>query len=95
MGQTARDRLVIRGLLCSAGRAMTIPVYARGAQVADNRALISGCGRNYCQLVVNTRVSEFTCDPPQRPSQRLIGNSWAHKLKLTINWAHEVSNLSL
>ena len=32
MGQTARDRLVIRGLLCSAWRAMTIPIYARGAQ---------------------------------------------------------------
>ena len=50
MGQMARDRLVIRGLLCSAWRTMTIPTYARGAQVADNRALISGCVRNYCQL---------------------------------------------
>ena len=45
MGQMARDRLVIRGLLCSAWRAVTIPIYARGAQVADNRALISGCGQ--------------------------------------------------
>ena len=50
MGQTAHDRLVIRGLLCSAWRAVTIPIYARGAQVADNRALISGCVGNYCQL---------------------------------------------
>jgi len=52
MGQMARDRLVIRGLLCSAWRAVTIPIYARGAQVADNRALISGCVGNYCQLII-------------------------------------------
>ena len=97
MGQTAHDRLVTRGLLCSAWRAVTIPIYARGAQVADNRALICVCVGNYCQLikVAYTRVNELTCDSPQRPSQRLIGNSWAHKLKLTINWAREVSNLSL
>ena len=62
--QMARDRLVIRGLLCSAWRAVTIPIYARGAQVADNRALISGCVGNYCQLIIvaNTRVNDVTCD---------------------------------
>ena len=55
MGQMARDRLVIRGLLCSAWRAVTIPIYARGAQVADNRALISGCVGNYCPLIIRSR----------------------------------------
>ena len=64
MGQMAHDRLVTRGLLCSAWRAMTIPINARGAQVADNRALISGCVGNYCQLIIvaNTRVNDVTRD---------------------------------
>ena len=73
MGQMARDRVVIRGLLCSAWRAVTIPICARGAQVADNQPCINFrlCAQLLSITVVSTRVHEFTFDSPQRPSQRL------------------------